>query len=144
MVTAIERESEHTTSDGAARAATRVCEVQRPIVLIVDRDLESAKQCAKVIRRMCNNVRIEVAANGFAGLAMIAEYNPKFVVAELDLPHFSGLAMIEILAADPTFCDTRVIALGTGPTLSSKALPGHVKWLRKPLKEQDLISFLIQ
>jgi CheY-like chemotaxis protein len=98
-------------------------------VLVVDDDAE-ARQIVRTILEESGH-RVLEAADGSAGLAMLAQNSVQLVVLDLMMPQFDGFAVLDQIRADPAKDDLAVLVL------SAKDLtPDERRWLAERTQAQ--------
>jgi DNA-binding response OmpR family regulator len=77
------------------------------MILIVDQDPLSAPSLARLLRY--NGHAAEVVPAATEALALLPTRKPEAIILDLNLPHISGLQLIEAIRAGPSYADVPII-----------------------------------
>ena len=84
---------------------------------------------------------ILMAANGKAGLEMLAKERPHLVFLDYMMPVMDGASVLRSIAADPSLRDIPVVMMSSLPEATvAERCNGYVIFMRKPFKIADVIS----
>lgn len=104
-------------------------------------DEELAEQVALMLRQ--EGGRVSLACDGDEALYLVERDGPQVVILDLDLPVLSGLAVLELLRADPATKRLPVIALShRSYDEAADALQlGLAAFMSKPTDPEQLAAF---
>jgi PAS domain S-box-containing protein len=107
-------------------------------VIVVEDNVDHQRLMVEVVKRLGHDV--SVASDGRLGLELVAEKLPDLVLADVDLPHLSGLQLCQAMHDRPETTDIPVVlvtgfVLPTDPRLGGC---GARAVLRKPFSVQEL------
>jgi signal transduction histidine kinase/DNA-binding response OmpR family regulator len=80
-----------------------------PCVLVIDDDAAARDLMQRSLAK--DGFRVEVAADGPAGLALAHRIKPAVITLDVMMPHMDGWSVLNALKADPTTADIPVIML---------------------------------
>ena len=84
---------------------------------------------------------ILMAANGKAGLEMLAKERPHLVFLDYMMPVMDGASMLRSMTADPSFRDLPVVMMSSLPEATvAERCEGYAAFMRKPFKITDVVS----
>ncbi|MCG8607790.1 response regulator [bacterium] len=108
-------------------------------ILVID-DIEYLRDTISEILRRGGYDTVR-AANWRAGLAMFKEYAPDLVVTDVLMPDLEGLDTIRSLKAlSPNLPIIAISGSTDSPHLQTAIELGATETLRKPFKQEDLLS----
>lgn len=115
---------------------------RRPVVLIVD-DSESVRLA---LRRLLEDAdyRIIQAENGRKAWQILQEEHPDAIVSDIDMPHITGLELVDLLQNDLKLADIPVILMTSHLTCDVQVGPetGVSGFLPKPFHPPDVLTQL--
>jgi signal transduction histidine kinase/CheY-like chemotaxis protein len=79
------------------------------VVVVAEDNIDHQRVIAEVVRRLGHDV--VVAGDGAAGLAAVRQHRPALLVADVDMPHLTGLELCRSIQDDPTLTGTRVVLI---------------------------------
>ena len=105
-------------------------------VLIIEDDANFAK----TLLRFCQGKGFKtlVASSGEDGLKLAAEYQPKAVILDINLPGIDGWTVIEALKDNPATRHIPVHFMSADDPVPAAFAKGAVGYLDKPVSQQDL------
>jgi len=80
-------------------------------ILIVDDDVQLVELMARIVRAAPQNYEVDIACGSTEGLARMQESCPDLVLLDLMMPDLNGLALLELMRADPRLRQVRVIMI---------------------------------
>ncbi|HZU85447.1 MAG TPA: SIR2 family protein [Polyangiaceae bacterium] len=116
--------------------ASRGCDV-----LLVDDDGDVRDSLREVLAD--EGVRVQVAADGYEGLLLLAKFRPRLVLLDIMMPRMDGMGMLRRMRAHADFRDTEVVvvsAIGSDAHRAEAAQLGVRHWLQKPVSIGELLS----
>ncbi|BFU45566.1 ATP-binding protein [Krasilnikovia sp. MM14-A1004] len=107
-------------------------------VIVAEDDLDHQRLMTEVVTRLGHEV--SVASDGQRGLELVAMRRPDLVLADVDMPHLTGLQMCQAIHADPELKHIPVVIvtallLPTDPRIAEFGIQGL---LRKPFSVREL------
>ena len=109
-------------------------------VAIVEDDLDVCKLLEMTIHNFDFKTQIQTANNGLKGLALITEYKPDILIADLNMPIMDGFRMLQ--AIDGTELAPKKIVVITAldhNTIASRGgLPSNATIISKPFNLSEL------
>ena len=108
----------------------------KPLALIVEDHHDAAIIFAEALKGA--DFEIETIATGDAALERLAEVTPDVVVLDLDLPHVSGLDILQHIRGDARLAKTHVIIVTAHPALSAGLGNTADRVLIKPISFSQL------
>lgn len=81
------------------------------------------------------------AADGFAGLALLADHKMHLVLVDINMPRMNGVQLVERMKQDPNLAHLPVIVIsteGSKELLDSLKEKGIAGYLRKPFRPEQL------
>jgi len=91
------------------------------------------------------HIRFAAAADGMTGIAAIHQHQPKVVILDIYVPHYSGFEIVDEIRSDPNLQGTFIIAI-TGMAEDQEdleAMKGRADMiLAKPIDERRLLDFV--
>jgi CheY-like chemotaxis protein len=111
------------------------------VVLIVDDEPDNVQVVEKILSY--NGAHIYTADDGHAGLAILAEVTPTFVLLDLSMPVMDGWEMIAHMREHPQWVDLPVIALTAHamPTDEEAVMAaGFDGYISKPFRLENLLD----
>ena len=120
---------------------TDALESGRRRVLIVDDDQAVVDLISDVLT---NDSRFETryVNNGFAAGMLAKEYHPDLIILDVMLPDINGQAVCELIRADPTMADIKIICISgliEDDKIAELKSSGADDFLSKPLDIDELI-----
>jgi CheY-like chemotaxis protein len=113
-------------------------------VAIVEDDLDLTKLLEMTIHSFDFKTQILSVTNGFSGLALLSEYKPDVLIADLNMPIMDGFRMLK--AIDHTELSPKKIivttALSSEDVHSRGGIPERAKLIGKPFALIELESLL--
>jgi two-component system phosphate regulon response regulator PhoB len=109
--------------------------------VVATHDEELAEQVALTLRR--EGARVGLACDGDEALFLVDRDSPDLLVLDLDLPMISGLAVLELLRADPATRRLPVIAISHlrfEEALGALHL-GLAAYMTKPVAGEQIAAF---
>lgn len=116
-------------------------ERKTPYILIIDDDPNICGVMHMMLSR--NGYRIEIAEDGNAALAKLAQETPDLICLDMYLPDISGLELLHLIRADGRYHRIPVImvTISSDPELKLKCLnSGANDFLNKPLDFAELTA----
>jgi CheY-like chemotaxis protein len=89
-------------------------------VLYVEDNVDNIELVERILARQ-GNLKFLGATNGPAGIALAREHRPDVILMDINMPAMGGLAVLEVLLADPITAAIPVLAL------SSDAYPKQIE-----------------
>ena len=90
--------------------------------------------------------RVVSAANGRAGLALIAKASPDLVLLDLMMPVMNGIEMLRNLRASTSTRSLPVVLMSAAPKFAALAMEPEIKefsdYLRKPFDLDDVLDIV--
>jgi len=124
-----------------SRPETEPCHEERPLVLIVDDDLDVRESLVALIEAF--GFRTRTASNGRQGLEAVKVEAPEAIITDLNMPEMDGLALLSTLRAArspiPVIVISGGISDGDDFLRAAKDL-GAAATFRKPLQVLDMID----
>ncbi len=112
-------------------------------ILIIDDDDQLRTSFEKLLRM--ENYRVQSAASGESGLAMIAKESPDLVILDMRLPGMNGFEVFqEIHRKDPKLPVIIMTAYGTTETAIKATKMGAFDYILKPFDIPDMLSYIRQ
>ena len=109
-----------------------------PWIAVIDDDLAVLKALSRLLRSRAFDVRTFKSGEEF--LATLPNRHPKCLIADLQMPTMSGLALQQRLADEGFRIPTIVITAQDDAILSEHQMAGLVAFLRKPLQDSALFA----
>jgi two-component system, OmpR family, response regulator len=117
----------------------------RPRVLVVDNDADTADSCALLLRLW--GYEAEVCYEGSAALEAARAYPPQAVLLDIGMPGMDGFEVVRCLREEPALRHTVLIAL-TGYANEACRVRAHESgfhhFLAKPVDPDDLRELLLR
>jgi PAS domain S-box-containing protein len=112
-------------------------------VLVVEDNRDHQDAIAEVIRRFGHAV--DVADDGRAGLAAVAEHRPDLIVADVDMPYLNGLQLCRMLHAVPEFAGIPVVLVTAylPPSDPQLSTAGAAAVIGKPFSIRELADVVL-
>ena len=113
-------------------------------VLYVEDDPANAELMAALLARQ-GFVRLRIAHDGAAGLALAAAQRPDLVLTDLQMPGMDGFEVLARLRADPRLAGVPVVAVSAAALAADReraVAAGFDRFLTKPLDLQQLLAVL--
>jgi excisionase family DNA binding protein len=105
-------------------------------VLIIEDDLTLLKLYRLQLSKWPFQVAISTAPNGFEGLVMVGETNPRMVICDLRLPGVNGFQIVRALCAMERYSRMAIVVASSLPPAEINAhggLPPQVEIVGKPV-----------
>ena len=80
-------------------------------ILIVDDDEQVGTYLSRLLRRLDEQIEVEIARNGFDAGRMVQSFRPGIVLLDLMMPALNGFDVCRQIKDDPGTFDIRVIAM---------------------------------
>lgn len=121
--------------------------ISKWVVLVVEDDADSLD----IMRRLLTfyGATVHGAEHGAAGLALLADIQPTFILLDLSTPVMDGWDMLKHLKADPKTVDIPVIALTAHATPGDKkrvqqaGFDGYIPKPIGPLAFMDVLADIL-
>ena len=114
-------------------------------ILYVEDDIAQRQLFTNYFARLENNVRLELATNGFEGLVSLGRCKPDLLITDLKMPGMDGFEMLRHLQTSETFIGLN-IAVFTSMSLEEieahGGLPVNVKLFLKPVAFNEIELFV--
>ena len=113
-------------------------------VVIVEDDLDLTKLLEMTIHSFDFKTQILSATNGFSGLALLSEYKPDILIADLNMPVMDGFRMLKAIDGTELSPKKIIVATALSPEdLDSRGgVPSLAKLIRKPFALSELETLL--
>jgi len=107
-------------------------------ILVVDDEPNARAALAEILRE--EGYTVDVAADGFKGLARAEEFGPDLVLTDLKMPGMDGVELLRKLRHhDPELPVVIMTAFGAVETAVSAMREGAADYLTKPLNTDELV-----
>ncbi len=114
-------------------------------VVIVEDDRDLCRLMELSLRELIPGIAIRTSADGFTGLVLIGQFQPRLVIADLNMPNMDGFKMINALMGSE-FNPERLIvstALSQADIQARGGLPASVEVLFKPYSLEKLEAIVL-
>lgn len=111
------RASRQQRGGDGARSAAPVAPVatpspaSQPTVLLIEDSVHYQNLIGLLVRQQFPQVRLQVADDGIAGLAMAGQLRPQVMIVDILLPGIDGAALITSLRSHPQFSGIRLLVV---------------------------------
>jgi CheY-like chemotaxis protein len=132
-------------SDLVPRANPEPADVVRPLVLVVDDEMDILRVATRTIEAL--GYGVVHAGNGEEGLALVRKYRPDLVLADALMPRMDGREMCRLIRDDPDVAETPVVVMTSLYTAVKYQAEGYTQfrvtdYLSKPLDVDKLRALL--
>lgn len=109
-------------------------------VLIVDDDPDICALVKKGLSRLSAKMEFQIAHDGLQAGWKLSKFVPDLVVLDLHLPQVDGYQVCKLLRSEPTFKNTKILAISTYDQVKKEKILGLGAdyFLSKPFKLQDI------
>ena len=113
-------------------------------IAIVEDDLDLTKLLEMTIHSFEFKTQIQTATNGLKGLALLSEYKPDVLIADLNMPVMDGFRMLRAIDGSDLAPKKLIVttALSLGDIDTRGGLPKNAQVIRKPFALTELESLL--
>ncbi|UTJ06118.1 response regulator transcription factor [Arcobacter roscoffensis] len=112
-------------------------------ILIVEDEISLLNRFEKYVSLFCDTVY--KACNGLEGLRIYKEHNPSIVFTDINMPHFSGVELVEEIRKTDKNTQLILFSAHTNTEDLLKVVPLNlVSYLVKPVKMEQLKQVLFQ
>lgn len=128
----------HARHDTTAGHALANAPRDRPLVLVVDDDLDSRES---LLALLAPEYDVSLAADGEAAVELAQSEHPDAILMDLYMPRLDGLGALERLRGDPATADIPVIFVSARGDDAVKARTldlGAADYLQKPFSDREL------
>jgi CheY-like chemotaxis protein len=111
------------------------------LIVVLDDDETLRLLVSKVLRRE-QHVIVE-AEDGQAGLQLVRMHKPDLVISDVQMPRMDGVALLDLIRADPALALTPVIlctSLAERTAVRAGMTHGADDYLTKPFRPEELIA----
>jgi len=122
------------------KQATTQAGTPGPLVLVIDDDPSMRELMQRSLAK--DGYRVEVAANGRAGLEMARRLKPAIITLDVMMPSMDGWAVLTALKADPATADIPVVMLTIVDDKNMGFALGAADYFTKPIDWQRLGAVL--
>ncbi len=130
-------------ASGTPTSVASNTDVLRVVIVEDDRDLCRLMELS--LRELIPGIAIRTSADGFTGLVLIGQFQPRLVIADLNMPNMDGFKMINALMGSE-FNPERLIvstALSQADIQARGGLPASVEVLFKPYSLEKLEAIVL-
>ncbi|WP_353661160.1 response regulator [Hydrogenimonas sp. SS33] len=111
-------------------------------VLVVDDDMINRKLLGAMLKKHPNIGEIIEASDGQEAITLLRDFSDiDMVLLDIIMPVMDGIAVLQIMNADPKLQNIPVIVLTTDESKKTEALnSGANDFIAKPVRENDLMG----
>lgn len=109
-------------------------------ILVIDDETLNLKMAEHILK---NNYDVICAKSGAEGLKLLQQSEPDLVLLDLDMPHMSGLEVLERIRSDTAVADVKVVIL-TAQNTKTRSMEliklGALDFISKPFIPTELLE----
>jgi CheY-like chemotaxis protein len=117
-----------------------------PTKILIVEDCGESREMLTLLLRVAGEFHVVTAEDGLRGLRLTETEQPDLIITDINMPHLSGIEMIEQLRGQPAFGEVPILvmsACGSGD-LAGALKAGADRAMRKPIEAESFIGCIKQ